>query len=88
MRYCCDKEINRLVAKLVREGWSFTRGRHGKLRKRDGSGFVTVPITPSDRRSLLNLRSDIRRLVAMSLDADTVQEPSRAMKTASTGRQV
>lgn len=65
MRYCQDKEINRLVSELVREGWSFSRGRHGKLRRPDGSGFVTIPSTPSDHRCLLNLMRDIRRTVAM-----------------------
>jgi len=66
MRYCHDKEINRLVSVLVRDGWNFTRGRHGKLRKPDGSGFVTIPNTPSDHRALLNLRRDIRRQLRAS----------------------
>ncbi len=62
MRYCRDKQIDRLVAGLGREGWRFTRGRHGKLRHPAGQGFVTVPCTPSDHRTHHNLRRDIRRL--------------------------
>lgn len=61
MRYCRDKEINWLMAELVREGWIFSRGRHGKLRRPDRSSFVTIPSTPSDHRSLMNLRCHIRR---------------------------
>ncbi len=61
MRYCHDKEINQLVAGMVRQGWKFTKGRHGKLRKPDGFGFVTIPNTPSDYRAILNLKRDIRR---------------------------
>ena len=55
MRYCRDKQINKLIADLVREGWQFSRGKHGKLRAPSGSGFVTVPSTPSDHRTIQNL---------------------------------
>lgn len=61
MRYCRDKQINSLVADLVREGWQFSRGKHGKLRTPSGRGFVTVPSTPSDHRAFQNLCRDIRR---------------------------
>ena len=56
MRYCRDKRINKLVADLVREGWQFSRGKHGKLRNPSGIGFVTIPSTPSDYRTFQNLR--------------------------------
>ena len=65
MRYSHDKDVNRFVSKLVQEGWHFSRGRHGKLRRPDGSGFVTIPNTPSDHRCLLNLMRDTRRMVSM-----------------------
>jgi hypothetical protein len=32
MRYCRDKQINKLVTDLVGKGWQFSRGKHGKLR--------------------------------------------------------
>lgn len=60
MRYCQDKRINELVCSLVRAGWVFTRGRHGKLRTPCGRRFVTIPGTPSDHRTFQNLRRDIR----------------------------
>jgi hypothetical protein len=61
MRYCRDKQINKLVSDLVREGWHFSRGKHGKLRNPSGKGFVTVPNTPRDHRTFQNLCRDIRR---------------------------
>lgn len=27
MRYCHDKQINKMVANLVRDGWKFSRGK-------------------------------------------------------------
>lgn len=62
MRYCRDGRINELVATLVRAGWHFSRGRHGKLKTPDGLRFVTIPCTPSDHRSFRNLCRDIRKL--------------------------
>jgi predicted RNA binding protein YcfA (HicA-like mRNA interferase family) len=68
MRYCRDKQIDKLVADLVREGWRFSRGKHGKLRTPCGRGFVTVPSTPSDHRTFQNLCRDIRRQVSAQRD--------------------
>lgn len=62
MRYRSDNDINRLVSNLIRSGWTFYRGRHGKLRPPIGSEFITVPTTPGDRRSVYNLKRDIKRL--------------------------
>lgn len=70
MRYCRDKQINKLVANLVREGWQFSRGKHGKLRTPSGRGFVTVPSTPSDHRTFQNLCRDIR----MQASADCLKK--------------
>ncbi|WP_174490597.1 hypothetical protein [Paraburkholderia oxyphila] len=53
--------MNQLVKRMVRIGWIF---EHGKLRHPAGIGCVTFPRTPSDHRTLLNFRRDIRRLEA------------------------
>lgn len=52
-------------------GWTYTRNRHGKLRPPTGGGYVTIAVTPSDDRALLNVRRlakavhlDIRPLLA------------------------
>lgn len=62
MQYCQDKDINRFIAKLIKSGGSFERGRHSKLRHPAGTGFLTIPKTPSDRRTLQNIRRDLRYL--------------------------
>jgi predicted RNA binding protein YcfA (HicA-like mRNA interferase family) len=67
MKYCKAKEINVLVAKLVREGWYFRRGgRHGRLQPPDNTRTLTVPISPSDHRAYLNFRRDVRHLDSTS----------------------
>lgn len=60
MHYCRDKDINRLVVEMIRSGWRYEQGRHGKLYHPAGFGFIAIPKTPSDHRSLLNIKRDIR----------------------------
>lgn len=43
MQYSNDKDINLLIKGMVRSGWRFERGRHGKLYHPEGAGFVTFP---------------------------------------------
>jgi len=62
MQYCQDKDINQFVAEMVRSGWHFDRGRHNKLYHPTGKVFITFSKTPSDRRCLLNIKRDIRRI--------------------------
>lgn len=63
MRYCSAKEINAIVAELVRDGWSFRkRAGHGKLRPPQGRPTLTVPSSPSDHRAWLNFRRDVRHV--------------------------
>lgn len=65
MKYCSNKEIDQLVRKLVRQGWSFRRGgKHGRLTDPGGRSTLTVAKTPSDFRSLDNFRRDLRMAVS------------------------
>jgi hypothetical protein len=62
MKYSAGKEINALVRRLIREGWSFRHGgKHGRLRTPEGKAILSVPNTPSDRRAFVNFRQDVRR---------------------------
>ena len=62
-RFSSSKEIHVLVHQLVHEGWRFCRGsQHGRLYPPQGSEFLSVPSTPSDRRAFLNFRQDVRRV--------------------------
>ena len=77
MRYCRDKQINKLVADLVQEGWQFSRGKHGKLRNPSGIGFVTIPCTPSDYRTFHNLCRDIRKQASANRSKIIIPNKSR-----------
>jgi predicted RNase H-like nuclease len=67
MRFSRDKDVNRLVCELVREGWRYRRGgKHGKLFSPETTGFLTIPGSPSDHRTLRNMRSDVQKLRAKS----------------------
>lgn len=64
--YSANKEINCVVKRLLREGWSYKHGKkHGKLLDPSGRTTLTVAKTPSDRRSALNFQRDLRHVVSM-----------------------
>lgn len=63
MRYCPDKDTNKLVRALVQQGWHYVRRRkHGCLITPDRQHSVVVSTSPSDWRNLYNLRRDIRHV--------------------------
>lgn len=65
MRFSRDKDVNRLVCELVREGWRYQRGgKHGKLLAPEVKGFLTIPGSPSDHRTIRNMHRDVRKLRA------------------------
>lgn len=67
MKYCSNKEIDQLIRKLVRTGWSFCRGsKHGRLTHPNGHPTLTVAKSPSDWRSLQNFLRDLRSVQSAS----------------------
>jgi hypothetical protein len=67
MKYCSAKDIDQLVRRLLRQGWSFhRRAKHGQLRSPVGQATLCVPSTPSDRRAFLNFRRDVRRVLELN----------------------
>ena len=58
-----DKEIVKLIKELERQGWRVERGsKHFIAYSPDTSVRpITIPGTPSDHRSLKNLRAELRR---------------------------
>ena len=67
MKYCTNKDIDKLVKRLVREGWYFRRGaKHGRLITPTGTQALTVACSSSDCRSFNNFRGDVRRAVKSS----------------------
>ncbi len=68
MKYCSNKDIDQVVRQLVRQGWSFRPGsKHGRLTHPDGRQVLTVAKSPSDYRSLLNFRRDLRKFALLSM---------------------
>lgn len=66
-RYSSCKDIQKLVRRLLSEGWVFDPGRrHGRIKPKHGRGFLLVPGTPSDHRAFLNFSRAVQRLCATS----------------------
>jgi hypothetical protein len=64
-RLSSNKDLNALLWRLVRRGWTLERGRkHLKLRAPNGR-LLVAPSTPSDWRSLRNLEHQARRCYPM-----------------------
>jgi predicted RNA binding protein YcfA (HicA-like mRNA interferase family) len=57
-------EIRELVRRAHKQGWSVERTRNGHLRFRPptGKGQAIVGTTPSDHRTIRNIRAHLRRL--------------------------
>ncbi|MCX7062678.1 MAG: hypothetical protein NTZ11_17530 [Gammaproteobacteria bacterium] len=63
MHYSKDPVIDRQVRLLLQAGWRYRRGtKHGILVS-NGRGNLVVPGTPSDHRSALNFRAQVRRML-------------------------
>lgn len=73
MKYCSNKDIDRMIHQMVHEGWRFHHGgKHGRLIHPCGRPTLTVAKSPSDYRSLLNLRSDLRKAALSLTSADAI----------------
>jgi hypothetical protein len=70
MKFSSQKDINKLVRELVREGWSFKRGgKHGRLTHLASKKILTVPCSPSDRYAARNFSNDVYRLIQKVIPA-------------------
>lgn len=58
------KDVRKLVRELRREGYTVIESGHHLPVLLDGRRVGTLPCSPSDHRSLLNTRRDIRRATA------------------------
>jgi len=62
MKYYSNKDIDRLIRHLVRQGWNFHHGsKHGRLSHPKGRPTLTVPSSPGDYRSFQNFCRDLRK---------------------------
>lgn len=60
--YTRCKDMNLVVAKLVKQGWTFTAGAHGRVTHPSGH-YLTFSMSPSDRYAFRQLERDVRRLL-------------------------
>jgi hypothetical protein len=56
------KDMDRVVGKLVKQGWVYSRNAHGRVTHPSGK-YVTFSITPSDRYAFKQLERDVKRLL-------------------------
>ena len=62
MRYTSNKDINKLIKRLIRNNWEFKhRSKHGRIISPDGALRITVSKSPSDHRSLQNFQREVRK---------------------------
>lgn len=60
--YCSDKDVNKFVKSLIKQGWTYTKGKkHGKLTADFTDVKLTISSSPSDRLYLTVLKQLMRR---------------------------
>jgi predicted RNA binding protein YcfA (HicA-like mRNA interferase family) len=62
-RYVANKDFNRFIRLLVKEGWVFSLNNHGRVTHPSGR-YVTFSASPSDQHAFKNFRTDVRKLLA------------------------
>lgn len=65
-----NKEINRIVAELRRQGWTVekTKANHWKAESPHGKGTCFFSSTPGEGRSIQNTRAQLKRMGANKMD--------------------
>jgi hypothetical protein len=64
MRYSQDKDIAKSVAELLREGWTFTRGRRHPRVVAPNGRFVSFSVTPSCSNAAARFHRDVQTIKA------------------------
>jgi predicted RNA binding protein YcfA (HicA-like mRNA interferase family) len=60
--YTRCKDMNGVVDRLVKQGWEFTPGAHGRVTHPSGK-YLTFSMSPSDKYAFRQLERDVRRLL-------------------------
>lgn len=58
------KDIDALVRKLRRQGYRVSKGKHWKVRDKNGRLLASISGTTGDRNSLRNIPGQLRRAEA------------------------
>lgn len=63
MRYSSNKDLDALIRAAIADGYKFRHGsKHDQLRTPSGR-LVVIPRTPSDWRSIKNVRRDLLKSI-------------------------
>lgn len=54
--------MNVVVARLIKQGWVFTAGAHGRLTHPSGK-YLTFSMSPSDKYAFRQVERDVKRLL-------------------------
>lgn len=60
--YTRCKDMNRVVDRLIKQGWAFMPGSHGRLAHPSGK-YLTFSMSPSDKYAYRQLERDVKRLL-------------------------
>ncbi|GJJ80033.1 type II toxin-antitoxin system HicA family toxin [Pasteurella canis] len=62
-KYSSNKDLHQYIKILVVNGWRYIRrSKHAKLISPDQSQQIFVSISPSDKRALMKLKSNIKQI--------------------------
>lgn len=60
--YCGNKDINKFIRHLTKNGWEYSKGKkHGKLTADFTKMTIVIPSSSSDSRCLLILKQLMKR---------------------------
>ena len=59
--WCTNKDVNKLIRKLLREGWELREGKRHIVLKAPTGATVSISRSPSDYFAFKNILGDIRR---------------------------
>lgn len=60
--YTRCKDMNVVVARLIKQGWVYTAGAHGRLTHPSGK-YLTFSMSPSDKYAFRQVERDVKRLL-------------------------
>lgn len=74
---CRDKDVKRLLKDLEHQSWTITQTKkHLKVYCPNGKPRVAVAVSPSDHRTYLNVRRELRNAVRL-YEAEAINVYSR-----------
>ena len=61
-KYTKSSEVNAVIQRLVKEGWTFSQNGHGRITHPSGR-YITVSMTPNGKHAHKNVQRDVKKLL-------------------------